>query len=260
MSEPRVDDDDDLTTLWSAFKDDGDARARAQLIERYWPLVRYVAKKISRTLSSQASLDDLEGYGAEGLIHAVDRFDVGRNVRFVTFAMHRIRGAIYDGLRTGDWAPRSLRRKERDIKETLTTLWNTHGRQPTEAEEADALGVPVAMLRTVKTAIASTRLSSVDMHDPEHEFALDSEVEQEPLQLYLEKERHQQVREAVGSLPDRERLAVMLSFGEGYTLAQIGVRLQVTESRVCQIRANGIRRLRKLLAEEPVPVLARQSA
>ncbi len=106
---------EEIAALWRAHKHDGDRTARERLVHLYYPLVKHVARGMASSLSRQADVDDLEGYGAEGLIDAVDRFDPDRGVQFPTFAAHRIRGAVYDGIRASDWVPRSVRRKAREL-------------------------------------------------------------------------------------------------------------------------------------------------
>lgn len=243
----RSEHDAHLDEAWSAFKAGGDLVARNRLIERYWPLVRYVAKSIALTLPSQVSLDDLQGYGVEGLIRAVDRFDPDRGVRFATFAIVKIRGAIQDGIRSEDWVFRSVRRREREIEDTRVRLWGTLRRAPTEEEEATALEIPVDSLRAVKKAIASAAVSSLDLQNPDELNGPDEGVDT-TFEKYADAERRRRVRAAVHALPERERAVIGLSFGAGETLAQIGLQLGVSESRVCQIRMGALKRLRELMS------------
>ncbi|MHB1552428.1 MAG: sigma-70 family RNA polymerase sigma factor [Acidimicrobiales bacterium] len=245
-AEPRPD-DDELARLWDAYKHRGDRHARQELISRYWPLVKYEAKQIRMRLSYQAApLGDLQSYGAEGLIKAVDRFDLGRGVRFATFATHLIKGAIMDGVRSEDWASRSVRRKAREIHEVRNHLWNARGRAPTEEEEAEALDLPVDTYRTVKKAIADAEISHLETYDLDE--VVRGRAEDEPFEAYVGRERRQRVREAIDALPERERTVVALSFGAEMTLAQIGEYLGgITESRVCQIRMVALKRLCKMV-------------
>lgn len=235
--------DEETAALWRACKRDGDGMARQRLVHLYYPLVKHVARGLASSLSRQADLDDLEGYGAEGLIDAVDKYDPDRGVRFPTFAAHRIRGAIYDGIRASDWVPRSVRRKARELQEVDAELAATQGRAPTEEEEAAALDVKLSVLRASKAQIAAAQVASLDLRG-----AMTSEVaapdEPEPLSAYLAEETRSLVQTAMYRLPDRERAVAAMSFGEGMTLSEIGRTLGVTESRVCQIRANALSRLR----------------
>lgn len=235
-----------LDRLWAQFIANRDDGARRQLADLYYPLVKHVAGTFRATLSRRAELDDLEGYGAEGLLDAIDRYDPGRGIRFPTFAAHRIRGAIIDGLRSADWAPRSLRRRERDIAQNHAWLSSTQGRAPTEEEEAVALGISLDALRARKQQIASARIASMEERTgPDRVGAIEpADSSEEPLAVYLTNEMSEAVREALLRLDERERVVVTLSFDGGLTLAEIGQTLGVTESRACQIRARALSRLR----------------
>jgi RNA polymerase sigma factor for flagellar operon FliA len=238
--------DEEIAALWRAFKLGDDRGAREQLVHLYYPLVKHVARSIAPTLARQAGLDDLEGYGAEGLIDALDRYDPDRGFQFSTFAVHRIRGAIYDGIRTSDWVPRSVRRKAREMHEAQTELYARHGRPPTEDEEAAALAVSVQALRTGKVQVAVASVASLDRAPASEDAPSEPPAgdETDPLVAYLAREKRQAVRVAMARLPERERTVAVLSFGEGMTLAEIGRTLGVTESRVCQIRASALAHLR----------------
>jgi RNA polymerase sigma factor FliA len=246
---PRVarPEDDEASTLWRALKREGDRDARDKLVELYYPLVKHVARSVPR-LARQTGLEDLEGFGAEGLIDAIDRYDPNRGVQFASFAVHRIKGAIFDGLRRSDWVPRSVRRKAREMQDVRAELYATHGREPTEEEEAAALGLPVNALRTGKVQVAVARVSSLDQQVESDDGAqvpwLGADAGAEPLSAILDAEASTAVRTAMRWLSDRERTVAVMSFGEGMTLAEIGKVLGVTESRVCQIRASAISRLR----------------
>ena len=210
----------------------------------YYPLVRHVARRVAASLSHQVELGDLEGYGAEGLLDAVDRFDAALGAQFTTFAAHRIRGAIYDGVRRTDWAPRSVRRREREIRANYAELCAEHGREPTEAEEAGALGVAIDILRSAKGRIDETYVGSLDSARPDTSAPEPPDLDDEPLAVCVANETSEALRSWIGTLDERERMVTALSFGEGLTLAEIGARLGVTESRVCQIRTGAIKHLR----------------
>ena len=239
-------DDEDVAALWRSFKQDGSTSARSRLVHLYYPLVKHVARNVASSLSRQAELDDLEGYGAEGLIDAIDRFDPGRGVQFPTFAAHRIRGAIYDGIRSVDWVPRSVRRKARELQEVQSELSATYGRQPTEEEEAMALDLKVSALRHSKAQVATAFVASLDApaHPDGGPSTEPGDGADEPLTAYLSREAGHTVRAAMCRLTERERTVATLSFGQGMTLAEIGKTLGVTESRACQIRSSALNRLR----------------
>lgn len=240
-------DAEEIAALWRSCKVDGDRCARERLAHLYFPLVKHVARRLASTLSRQAELDDLEGYGAEGLLEAIDRFDPGRGVQFTTFAAHRIRGAVYDGIRAADWVPRSVRRKAREIQTVDADLAAAHGRSPTEEEEAAALDLELHVLRAAKAQVAAGHLVSLESTHAAGDGSPAFEPtagDDEPIADFLAAETRALVRAAVRRLPDRERAVTAMSFGNEMTLSEIGRTLGVTESRVCQIRASALSRLR----------------
>jgi RNA polymerase sigma factor for flagellar operon FliA len=252
---PSSDDDRDrqLEELWRRHRDARDRAAREALVAAYYPLVQHVARRLGASLSDRVELGDLEGYGSEGLLDAIDRFEFGRGAQFTTFAAHRIRGAIYDGLRAADWAPRSVRRRSREINDNLSYLSIEYGRAPTEEEEANALGIGLGALRSSKARIAGAEIASLDQRISGSEAVPGrepSDPSAEPDALVVEREQVRAVSEGVRTLSDRQQTVTQLSFGEGMTLAEIGRLLGVTESRVCQIRAAAIRQLRAHLVDE----------
>lgn len=244
--------DDEIVALWRNFKRNNDRAARERLVHLYYPLVKHVARSVAPTFFRHAAVDDLEGYGSVGLIDAIDRYDPDRGVQFSTFAVHRIRGAIYDGIRAADWVPRSVRRKAREMHQAQSELYALHGRQPTEQEEAEALEMSVAALRSGKMQVAAAGLSSLDGIAGEDTFGSEPPAgdDLDPLGAYLAREKRQAVRTAVARLSERERTVAVMSFGQGMTLAEIGRTLGVTESRVCQIHSQLRKRLRELLAAD----------
>ncbi|MDA8291393.1 MAG: FliA/WhiG family RNA polymerase sigma factor, partial [Actinomycetota bacterium] len=237
-----------LGALWDDFHATRDPRARDELVTAYFPLVKHLSRRIASSLSNHVDLDDLEGYAAEGLLDAVDRYDSTRGAQFATFAAHRIRGAIYDGIRRTDWAPRSVRRKEREIRSNFARLCAEHGREPTEEEEAQALGVGLGALRSSKHQVADAHVGSLDYsHASDEGAAVEPEPRDPapgPLTRWVESETSLELRTCLESLDERERTVTALSYCEGLTLAEIGARLGVSESRVCQIRSAAIRHLR----------------
>lgn len=239
-----------LDELWKRWAESQDQDARNELTRHYFPLVRHVARQMAATLSSRVDVGDLEGYGAEGLINAIARFDLARGVQFSTFAAYRIRGAIYDGIRANDWVPRSVRRHEREMRENRAWLATEHGREPTEDEEASLLGVSVEMIRSFKDQVQQAGVASLQSLGVSDEGRDAREVMDEgegPLDMWLAQEAVIALQKAMTALTERERMVITLSFGQGATLAEIGRRLGVTESRVSQIRGGALRQLRSLL-------------
>lgn len=234
-------------SLWTRHREGGDPAARRALIEIYYPLVKHVARRVSAGLSDRVELCDLEGYGAEGLVEAIDRFEPGHGAQFSTFAAYRIRGAILDGIRAIDWAPRSVRRQAREIRENESLLSAELGRVPTEVEEARSLGMDLLSLQASKARIESAQLTSLEayVHPAAEDREAPADSGGEPLAALLAREDSEALRAGLAGLSARQRAVTTLSYEDGMTLAEIGRLLGVTESRVCQIRSSAIRRLRE---------------
>lgn len=248
----------ELKELWRRCKEDGDERARERLVVAYSPLVKYVAGRMASGLPSHVEEGDLISYGLIGLIGAIERYDLEREIKFETFAVSRIKGAIIDELRTLDWVPRSVRAKARDVERTHAELENHLQRAPTEEEMAVKLGVEVDDFRTTLLEIANSSVLALDdlwtiadadggqislldtIRDP---HAVDPQEEMNAVEL---KDR---LADAIESLPDRERLVVALYYYENLTLREIGEVLGVTESRVSQLHTKAVLGLRGRLAQ-----------
>ncbi len=248
----------ELKELWRRCKEDGDERARERLVVAYSPLVKYVAGRMASGLPSHVEEGDLISYGLIGLIGAIERYDLEREIKFETFAVSRIKGAIIDELRTLDWVPRSVRAKARDVERTHAELENQLQRAPTEEEMAVKLGVEVDDFRTTLLEIANSSILALDdlwtiadadggqislldtIRDP---HAVDPQEEMNALEL---KDR---LADAIESLPDRERLVIALYYYENLTLREIGEVLGVTESRVSQLHTKAVLGLRGRLAQ-----------
>lgn len=238
--------------LWMRYRLAGDPDAGAQLAKQYLGLVRYVVRGMVRV--AQIDEADLESAGMLGLLRALDGFDPSRGHAFSTYAVRRIRGAILDDLRARDTASRSTRGNLRRLAVATSRLEQRLGRLPRSGQVAEALGIDLATLWRWQAAQALASTVSLDeaMSSARFEGAVAVTASQESL---LEAERSDHLQAAIARLPERERAVVVLSYYEGLTLRQIGDRLEVTESRVSQIRRNAVRRLRALLAAETAPAL-----
>jgi RNA polymerase sigma factor for flagellar operon FliA len=243
----------ELKELWRLCKEEEDERARERLVVAYSPLVKYVAGRMAAGLPSHVEEGDLISYGLIGLIGAIERYDLEREIKFETFAVSRIKGAIIDELRSLDWVPRSVRAKARDVERTHTALENELQRAPTEEEMASKLGVEVEDFRNTLLEIANSSVLALDdlwtiadadggqislldtIRDPR---AVDPQEEIDTVEL---KDR---LADAIESLPDRERLVIALYYYENLTLREIGEVLGVTESRVSQLHTKAVLGLR----------------
>jgi len=247
----------ELKELWRRCKEEEDERARERLVVAYSPLVKYVAGRMAAGLPSHVEEGDLISYGLIGLIGAIERYDLEREIKFETFAVSRIKGAIIDELRSLDWVPRSVRAKARDVERVHTQLENELQRTPTEEEMAVKLGVELEDFRNTLLEIANSSVLALDdlwtiadadggqislldtIRDP---HAVDPQEEIDTVEL---KDR---LADAIESLPDRERLVIALYYYENLTLREIGEVLGVTESRVSQLHTKAVIGLRGHLA------------
>jgi RNA polymerase sigma factor for flagellar operon FliA len=246
----------ELKELWRRCKEEGDERARERLVVAYSPLVKYVAGRMASGLPSHVEEGDLISYGLIGLIGSIERYDLDRDIKFETYAVARIRGAIIDELRSLDWVPRSVRAKARDVEKTHSELENKLGRAPSEEEMADRLGVSVEDFRTTLLEIANSSVLALDdlwsVSDPDGGQVSLLDTIRDPNAVDPEEavdtvELKDRLAEAIESLPDRERLVIALYYYETLTLREIGEVLGVTESRVSQLHTKAVLGMRSHL-------------
>ncbi len=215
---------------------------REKLLLAHAPLVKYLAHRIGSRLAGPVDFDDLVGDGLLGLMEAVDRFDPAHNVRFKTYAESRIRGAILDGVRGRDWAPRSLRRAARKLEQAIAAVEKRQRRPATDEEVAEELQITIEELQDLYMQARGVRLGALPGVDEEGRDPADPGLD--PLGRVEEKEKKALLVEEVENLPERERLVLSLYYEKGLTLKEIGEVLSVTESRVCQIHTRAVSRLR----------------
>jgi RNA polymerase sigma factor for flagellar operon FliA len=242
--------------LWQEYRRSGDQGLRDRLILTYAPLVKFVAGRVGASLPAHVDEQDLVSYGLLGLIGAIERYDPGREIKFETFAMARIRGAIIDELRSLDWVPRSVRTRARQIERAIATLEKELMRAPTDAEIAQKLGLTAEELEESLHEISRSSVAALDeLWSPSgtgDQIALIDTIEDESgpsPELSLEQtEVKEALAEAISVLPEREKLVVTLYYYEELTLREIGEVLGVTESRVSQLHTKAILRLKAHLA------------
>jgi RNA polymerase sigma factor for flagellar operon FliA len=247
---------DDTRALWRSYRTSGDAALRDRLILTYAPLVKFVAGRISSGLPSHVDENDLVSYGLLGLIGAIERFDPSREIKFETFAMARIRGAIIDELRSLDWVPRSVRTRARQIERAIAALEKELMRAPTDEEIAKKLGVSSEELDDSLLEISRSSVAALDeLWSPSgsgDSIALIDTIEDEtgpdPEFSLEQTEVREALAEAISDLPEREKLVVTLYYYEELTLREIGEVLGVTESRVSQLHTKAILRLKAHLS------------
>jgi len=244
-----VPEDADLQMQWNRWLKRKNAAARDHLIVHYSPLVKFVAGRVGAGLPSSVDAGDLIGSGVFGLIDAIERFEPDRGVKFETFAVPRIRGAIYDGLRQLDWVPRSVRSRAREVERAFSELEHKHGRAPSDEELAAHLNITDAELTKWLSSIASTTVGPLDraIAAGAEPAASDDASSNSPTAVVEEKELAKLMRDEIRRLPDREKLVLSLYYDEGLTLAEIGDVIGVTESRVSQIHTKSVLHLRSRL-------------
>ena len=249
----------ELRDLWRRYKVNGEDGARERLVVAYSPMVKFVAGRLGAGLPSHVDDADLISYGLMGLIGAIERFEPERGIKFETFAMTRIRGAIIDELRSLDWVPRSVRSRAREIEKAQVKLEHELQRAPNEAELAAKLGIDEEELRSSLLEIANSSVYALDelwtVSDSSGDKVslLDTISDpraDDPQESLASSEIKDRLTEAIASLPEREQLVVALYYYETLTLREIGEVLGVTESRVSQLHTKAVMRLKTHLARD----------
>ncbi len=249
---------DDAMRLWFEYRRGGDQRLRDRLVLTYAPLVKFIVYRKVGGLPASCEVDDLVSAGLEALMKSLDRFDPEKGATLEQFVWTRIHGAVIDELRRNDWAPRSLRRWERDTRRLQSEFRAIHGRAPSDEEIADALGLTMTQLVARKCdLIASdvTSLNTLVLHDDggavEQMDILPSDDEStDPEREATRAEAKELFRRAFARLERREREIVVLLYVKNLTLREIGDVLGISESRVCQIHAKLKKTLKRSLAED----------
>ena len=263
---------EELAELWQQyFADKNNKTVRDTLIVQYIYLIRYVVGRVKVSLPATISIEDIAGYGVEGLINAVERYSPQKNTRFETYALIRIRGTILDKIRSQDFLPRSVRKKIinkirskkkkkkkkkkkiKDIKDAQETLKQELGRTPTTTEVAQYLDMDVEKVNqllsedTTMTSIYDKRGNADDSVE-----IIDTIQDTNKLTPYEEAEEKNiksELERALKRLPERERIIMVLYYQENMTLKEIGATINMSESRVCQLHAQGIMKLKNILSE-----------
>lgn len=240
MKESSVDD------LWAAYKAGPTVELRNRLVLQYSPLVKYVAGRLRARLPESVEFADLVSDGIIGLMGAIERFDPSRGLTFQTFAVPRIRGAMVDALRGLDWVPRLVREKVRQVEEAQRALEARLGRIPDDPEIAAELGISVSALRELYAKVAFTSVATME------DLELADDLSAAATQEIEDDQAKATLLRVVGELPERDQVIIALYYFEGFTLAEIGKVLGVTESRVSQLHSRATMVLRSRLANSDV--------
>jgi len=247
----------EIDELWRQYRASGERALRDRLILTYAPLVKYVAGRLGSGLPAHVDEGDLASYGLLGLIAAIDRYDPGRDVKFETYAIARIRGSILDELRSLDWVPRSVRSRAREIERAIAELERKLGRAPSDEEIAKKLSMSGEELEESLTDISRSSIAALDelwtvSGSGGDQIALidtiEDETEPDPQAALSQTEVKEAIAEAIARLPEREKLVVTLYYYEDLTLREIGEVLGVTESRVSQLHTKAVLRLKSRLS------------
>ena len=242
-------------SIWRRYFKHHDTKSRNELIRTYLPLVKYTAERMATKLPKEVEIGDLISFGTIGLFHAIKGFDPGRGVKFETYCGPRIRGSILDELRALDWVPRLIRSRSNQLEAVRKLLQASLGRTPSDKEVAEQLGISVTdyaqLLReTMNAHMVAVRPRADDSDDGARGMremeALADDRERPPARKTQEEDLRLLVTKG---LSQKERMIVILYYYEEFTMKEIGKVLDLSESRVSQMHASILLRLRALLAE-----------
>lgn len=254
--------DADVKHVWTDYKAEPNEELRNILLEKYLPLVRHVAERLSHTLPSFVDVDDLASMGIFGLFDSIDRFDPTMGVKFKTYAMNRIRGSILDELRSLDWVPRLVRIKASKIDKACNALHRELGREPTFFEMARQLGMDFNEYNSMIEGAAATAMISLseewsDQDDNHGNRKIDLLADDIRSGSPTHDMQLKDIREVIsGHLTDKEKVIVTLYYYEGLSMKEIAAVLNLTESRICQIHGKVIKRLEDQLVRSKAGLFA----
>jgi RNA polymerase sigma factor FliA len=231
-----------------------DKNKREELIIKYVPLVRNIVGRLAAKLPIDvADKEDLVNVGIMGLMSALEKFDETRNVQFETYASFRIRGAVLDELRAKDWVPRATRSKDNKLENAMAALQKKLGRVPDEDEIAEQLGLSLEdYFKLLDEARCVPLISTEDLPPDYMERYSREDIMEEisagnPLSLLVSIEKRNNLKNAINQLPEKERLVLSLYYFEELTMKEAGLVMDLTESRVCQLHAQAVLRLRGMI-------------
>lgn len=236
---------EEIMNLWKEYGQCRKVQVREKIIEYYLPLVKLVAGRIAIGMPHYVEKDDLASNGFFGLLDAIERYDYTRGIKFETYAVTRIRGAILDAIRAQDWVPTTVRQKARQYEKTVATLENCLGRSATDDEIANALCISTEELYSLLNQLNATTLM------PLEEFAkteTPSNQLNSPTKYIEDAEVKQTLAKTIDKLPEKERMVIALYYYEGMTLKEISLILKLSEARISQLHTKAVFRLRGALS------------
>ncbi len=244
--------EEEYVSKWKKWREEGNADIEQELLIEYLPLVNQVANRLSVSLPSMVDRDDLVSYGRIGLLDALKKFDYSRGLKFETYAMWRIKGAMIDGLRSADWIPRSVRDKSKKIEEAYMTLEQQLQRSVTDEEVCRYLGMTIEEFHKAvqETAITSSVMSldepiydEDDQKNVRHALVID-ESSENPEQRVEESHLKKVLIKVIDRLPEKERTVISLSYYEDLSMTEIAEIMGLSTSRISQLHSKALYRLR----------------
>lgn len=244
---------EDKEKLWQTYRKAPSAELREQLIIEYSPLVKIVAGRLGMYLGGNMEYEDLVSYGIFGLIDAIDKFNMEKEVKFETYASLRIRGSILDQIRKMDWIPRTVRQRQRQIDEAIRNIENRNGRSATDEEIAEELGIENDEYVSWQNQMKVTSLVSLNEFveqgtEPVMDASHNSHFMQ-PDRSYEKEELKEALANGLKTLTEKERQVILFYYYEELTLKEISLILEVSESRVSQLHTKGLQKLQKVMGD-----------
>lgn len=237
-----------IDELWKSYKSSGDNSYKQQLIIHYIQLVKIVSGRLYNFYGGNVEYDDLLGFGVFGLIDAIEKFDIGRDLKFETYAQIRIRGAIIDNLRKIDWVPRGLRRKSKEIERAIDELENKFGRSASISDISKQLNISICEVENTLAEISTLNMVSLEeMIYTRGDISLNSSESDYPERIYEDKEIKQILAHSIEDLNEKEKLVISLYYYDELTYKEIGKILNLSESRISQIHSKAIMSIRNSL-------------
>jgi RNA polymerase sigma factor for flagellar operon FliA len=241
---------------WLRFKEHGDSKARDDLVVHYMRTVKFIAGRMAIHVPSTVDMNDLVGWGTMGLLDAADKFDHKQQIKFSTYASIRIRGAIIDQIRSLDWAPRSLRTMAREVGKARDKLRQELGREPSCSDIAGVLGTTEELVEETVTQLQTAQVLSLDDYLPSEDSSQSRKVDvvsnasaPDPSHVAEMNERKQLLVQAIMHLPEQQQKVLALYYYEELTLKEIGMVLDVSESRICQVHRAAMKELQRAMRE-----------
>lgn len=256
--ETSINDNKEEDARWIEYRKTHSVKVRDDFIRQYMPLVKYVAGKISVGMPGSVEWEDLVSFGQFGLLDAIEKYDPSKGVKFKTYAVTRIRGAIFDELRQIDWVPRSVRQKSREIEGAINSVEAKLGRTASDGEIANELGMSEDEYHRTVMKVSGTSVMSLDeawqKGDDYGSVSLGDSIESpesmNPDKIVEQEEVKRILVQAMNELPDREKKVIALYYFEDLTFKEIGQAMEVSESRISQLHTKAILRLRAKLTSQ----------